>query len=186
MRVAVLDLKEPPVVGRMYLVPCIESTHRRLGWSPGLWPVIGGEHEDKQHLDFAQRHYHFDARFLSRKQVKEIRECSSNPATALFSRVFCTTAWDDSPLGDWKAPVLVERRCMRGMPDYPDTGLPRIYPAFPAVYAESKVKCGKCPHRGLPLESLPREPGTNIVTCPGHGLRWDLATGRLVQPRRET
>ena len=34
------------------------------------------------------------------------------------------------------------------------------------------------------LLSLPREEGTDIVTCPGHGLRWDLKTGQLVLPAR--
>ena len=38
----------------------------------------------------------------------------------------------------------------------------------------------ECPHRGGPLgEGLVRD---GVVTCPWHGYRFDLATGRSVEP----
>lgn len=35
-----------------------------------------------------------------------------------------------------------------------------------------------CPHRGLPLDAEPDDDG--IITCPWHGYRFDIATGRCV------
>lgn len=43
----------------------------------------------------------------------------------------------------------------------------------------NRLKPGNvCPHRGIDLTPFARPDGTAI--CPGHGLRWNLATGELM------
>src|SRR5947209_5030398 len=81
-------LKEPPVVGRWYLVPAIlwdRSSHvhtagrsdqeiltdiqvsRGARW----WPVWGNKHSDVEYFNFPTLHYHIDPRFLTRRHLKE-------------------------------------------------------------------------------------------------------------------
>jgi len=61
------DLKEPPIVGRYYLVPCIKVTSAE-SLPVGFWPVTGPQHEDKEIIGFAWRHWHYDFRFLTHAQ----------------------------------------------------------------------------------------------------------------------
>jgi len=172
------DLATPPIVGRYYLVPCVEIRLAGFGWSRGFWPVIGPEHEDAKLLNFSQRHFHVDARFLTAPQLAEV----SRFRHGVFSNPICTSSRiDGRRLPGWRAPTLRKRLCQREQPAYPARGLPELVPELPAAFVQAKVKCGRCPHKGLPLSSLPREPGTDIVTCPGHGLRWDLASGALMR-----
>lgn len=175
------DLQVPPIVGRYYLVPCVAIVVADFGWSRGFWPVIGPEHEDAKLLNFGQRHFHVDARFLSARQLAEVNRFRHG----VFSNPICTTSWGvGRRLSGWRAPALRRRLCQREQPAYPADGLPERYPQLPAAFAQARVKCGRCPHKGLPLSSLPREPGTDIVTCPGHGLRWNLASGELIREVR--
>lgn len=164
------DLKEPPIVGRYYLVPCIKVTSAES--SPvGFWPVTGPQHEDREIIGFAWRHWHYDFRFLTHAQ--HLRK------TLDRGSVLCTAQGEHKEPGIAAEVVYKPRLCQRevlGFPAYKAHWLPQLRDA----HADARVKCGKCPHRGLPLESLPREPGTDIVTCPGHGLRWDLKTGKMV------
>ena len=178
-------LKAPPVVGKFYMVPCIRVTESSY-LPPGLWPITGPKHEDAELLNFPFQHFHVDVRFLTPKQVRahgspyglgdgsSVRSVLVRPITVTFA--------DGSPNSvRWSGPELAELRCRRKMPLYPEVADQPLWKQLGDAYADKRVKCGKCPHRGLPLESLPREPGTDIVTCPGHGLRWDLKTGEMVR-----
>lgn len=187
------DLKGPPVVGKFYMVPCVvvERETIELGVPVGAYPVQGPMHTDVEHIGFEPSHWHYDARFLSakqwlwkagrpRRQVIRLGETTERlAAIAVFGAPLCDRNRSLS------RPVPMKRQCMRDMPPVPFLAL-REKPSFwlkelEAAYADKRVTCGKCPHRGLPLESLPREPGTDNVVCPGHGLRWDLKTGQLVR-----
>lgn len=79
-------------------------------------------------------------------------------------------------------PALRRMKCVREFPTYPLKLLsgPRGWlPKLEAAYADCKLKPGMvCPHRGIPLADVPAVDG--IVTCPGHGLRWNVATGELL------
>lgn len=182
MRVAVLDLKEPPVVGRMYLVPCVRvEEHGNLFVPQGWVPVTGPKHEDMEHVGFPWAHWHYDFRFLADRQLRVLSKHTYGHVLGAVRFNLEHTAIPE--VGS--APELRRMKCRRELPPYPHREVEQAWgPGLRAACADKVVTCGKCPHRGLPLESLPREPGTNVVTCPGHGLRWDLATGRLVQPGR--
>lgn len=178
------ELKTPPVVGKFYMVPCITVTGGYL--KPGLYPVIGPKHEDGDHLGFPYEHIHLDLRFLPPAQARMtpyvwgVEEKSRLRAALLRPIVFDFYHSEPARL-TWQGPDLVQIPCRRTMPDHPAVTHLSGWKLLHRAYADKRVKCGKCPHRGLPLESLPREPGTDIVTCPGHGLRWNLKTGELIR-----
>lgn len=163
------DLTSPPVIGETYLVPCIWGsalTHPRP--SSFEWiPITGPRHSDSDYIGFNPMHFHFDHQFLSERFRKElVHWMNPEPLTYVAEHY-------DKAVGIVHWPLV----CVRHVKSYPRLSFSS---ALEHGYRNKAVTCGKCPHRGLPLSSLPREPGTDIVTCPGHGLRWDLNTGDMV------
>lgn len=170
------EMTSPPIVGRYYLVPC--AWGRLCPADPLSWiPVTGPHHEDAKHLNFPWHHWHLDGRFLTPKMWADI---GREPEPPLFT-----------VLVDGKGPVeYARRRCWREQPAY--LGSPPRHPFPPsflvsksglrAAYARARLRgpCKVCPHRGVPLASLPAS-ADGTVTCPGHGLKWDVSTGRLVR-----
>lgn len=55
-------LREPPVVGRFYMVPVIRDYP--YNGIRRTWPVIGPKHTDADFFNLAEEHYHVDARFI--------------------------------------------------------------------------------------------------------------------------
>lgn len=155
----VSELTTEPVVGQYYMVPCVRMRHQWLhslhmkGWVP----VSGPSHEDADYIGFPDEHWHFDIRFIR------------------------TTTWTFGEVARCNAvemgPMLRKKKCIRSMPDYPTFEIPWM-PKLESAYSDKKMKCMTCPHRGLPLNGLPVVNG--IVTCPGHGLRWNVSDGSLV------
>lgn len=187
------EMTSPPVVGRFYMVPCVyvdtsiaRGFGRRFSADPqtivdpydrllmGWWPIMGPRHEDLAHLDFAPYHWHFDPRFLSGRQMRNATMGGSN-----LSRIFARPLSD---YGGLRGPEHRRMRCRRplGLPSQLEN-LGKILEPHCAD-ATLRGPCKVCPHRGIPLASLPVDEHGH-VTCPGHGLRWDVSTGRLV--RRE-
>jgi hypothetical protein len=73
-------------------------------------------------------------------------------------------------------------RCQRRMPSFPThiSGQPIEFVAgLENAYADVKLKCSKCPHRGMPLTGLPEKDG--VVVCNGHGLAWNVQSGEMVR-----
>jgi hypothetical protein len=162
---------------------------------PGWWPVFGPRHEDGELLGFPWQHYHFDPRFLTNKQIKNrtryrllgkeeifgIPLTDHGASSAEHIRQFAPDHLKEHkhiaavPL---PPPEYRRLRCKRRMPEYTNPALAvKLEPHF---YGRTLKSCKVCPHRGLPLASLPvGEDG--LVVCPGHGLRWDAKTGELAQ-----
>jgi hypothetical protein len=202
------ELREPPVVGREYLVPCV-----RYWWKGALrwWPVIGPKHDDIEHLNFAQVHYHLDRRFLRLADFRRFgwtygRRHLLRGVTNLFPS---DTALAATPLSEFgfgtaynpnnhgpadeggplPASVHRRRRCLVA-----DVGFPTIeragekFERFHAAY-EGK-RCSRdsegrliCPHKGALLDSLaPDRHGRAI--CPLHGLAIDMRSGVVVKRPR--
>jgi hypothetical protein len=175
------DLTTEPIVGKFYMVPCVDVESREGIFLPiGRLPVTGPKHEDADHVKFPWHHWHYDLRFLSDLHYSRVGMEYG------YSHVLNTQtcAIDSRPIpGMPEKPVWRRMKCRREAPAYPHAQAERSFlPPLRLAYADARVKCGKCPHRGLPLSSLPREPEADIVTCVGHGLRWDLKTGNLVNP----
>lgn len=79
-------------------------------------------------------------------------------------------------LDAYMGPVPRRMRCKRKMPHFP-RDLVSWLPQLEAAYTGCTMKNMICPHRGLPLVDCEQKDG--VVTCPGHGLRWNIATGKL-------
>jgi hypothetical protein len=73
--------------------------------------------------------------------------------------------------------VLRLRKCRREFPEYPRE-LASWLPALEKSCSGLTMQNMTCPHRGTPLESC--SPDGDVVTCPAHGLRWNVKTGELV------
>lgn len=152
-------------VGRYYQVPCI--------WMRGIYiPIIGSKHEDAEFLHFPYQHWHYDPRFMSDIAVKRNLKYSTHVLTVIAMSI-----------PEVRVPTLRRKKCYRLMPDFPWQTAPWLA-ELEAAYACSRVDLHQpvCPHRGIPLVGTPDQDG--VVVCSGHGLSWDLRTGRLV-PRRE-
>ncbi len=65
----------------------------------------------------------------------------------------------------------------RETPEYPDVTKITWFTVLEAAYSDARMKCKTCPHRGLPLDGLPVKDG--VITCTGHGLKWNIETGAL-------
>ena len=172
----VSEIEGEPVVGRYYLVPSIRIR--------GVWiPIFGPKHEDRDYIGFTQHHYHFDLRFLSDAYIKfrvgHYYEKEQKPTCApeqFMMQVVTVEIYGES--------AVVERRklCRRRMPIFPTTTgvtTKNWFPKLEAAYAETKLNCARCPHRGFPLSKDNADEDGNVV-CPGHGLCFNLNTGRLV------
>jgi hypothetical protein len=171
----VAELEHEPEVGKYYLVPCIVL--KRV-----VIPVLGSLHEDNAYIGFSSWHYHFDLRFLPDKQIRDrvgyyYRRGPSPVCTPeQFMMSVVTT--------EHTAGHIAERRmkCRRRMPDFPvTTGVTykEWMPALEAAFANTRLNCARCPHRGFPLSADNADEQGNVV-CAGHGLQFNLATGRLV------
>ena len=191
-------LKEPPIVGSWYLVPAI--LWNRNIWGETLdsekllsdlqskgskwWPVWGIKHNDADHFNFPALHYHIDPRFLTKRQIAE------------FTNRWSDRTWlqnvQAAPLNHLhlKAgpprPVLRRMRCTI---DHSEWGFGDRAAVISLNTAFVGKKCGSgkrglvCPHRHFPLGSVKSRDG--IVTCPLHGLRIDIETGKCVGPLPE-
>jgi len=167
------------IIGQHYSVPCVRRPLNR-GW---LWlPIIGGRHPDPE-LDNPRPHYHIDIRFFTDKLLKWACGGEYKPEKI---KVFSS---------DIELPIKHRRlRCYRQFElarlPYPGATINNVpFKEFEKLFvnAEIVVKdgCRFCPHKGMPLDgALESRYGTlenaAIVQCPGHGLYWNMHTGKLV------
>lgn len=188
-------LAEPPIVGRTYIVPCVELAG---DW----WPVQGPQHADAD-LGVPMQHVHYDGRFMTAAQVftnlVTIRRTQRLAAQAeldagaeklgivewLFGRAHGRLP-DDAAIqlvhqvvpGD--AFVDRPRRCRRSSLEFPAGGVQAaLEPQFEGIVTD----CRTCPHRGMRIDQQPEDEEGGVV-CPGHGLRWHRPTGRLMPRAR--
>jgi len=175
------DLREPPVVGRFYLVPVI----RDYPWNGrrGTWPVLGPLHEDAEFFKFGAAHYHVDARFISNRAAKwaaghipgryASKDVERDLALAATAIPLCSRG-SDLPKG---RPELAVRRCYRSDVRTPFRGIAvdqmaamakRYGDPAPAIrLADGRLLC---PHRKVDLSQFPAD-ADGVVVCPLHGLR---------------
>ena len=157
------------IVGKYYSVPAVRVNEwwRFQGWLP----VMGPMHEDAEFINFPWHHFHVDWRFVSEKLWRFHKDW---PAEGSH---FGTPIQCPDRRGN---PVILEGPTLRRMTYKRDPGpfpvakgkwLPRLQERF----ACARLTNGLCPHRGIPVSAMHRE--GDILTCPGHGLRWNAITG---------
>lgn len=170
------ELKTQPVIGKYYLVPCAVSPH----WSKSV-PVLGPAHSDADRLAFKLDHWHYDVRFwgfIDLQSAYPIAIRTRRPDDlSLIARWYMShvIAVHDSSV------AYKRRKCYRAMPDLqePESATSRlIIQKLRADFSTQNLNCGKCPHRGIDLSSMPSDNG--LIKCPGHGLIWDAKTGGAV------
>lgn len=173
---------KPYEVGKRFAIQCV---HGRLYDHIAWWPVMGEAHRDAEIVNFPHLHYHVDWRFVSdrtyqRHVGRPSRGESINAHVVplmLLPRLAPNTAMDDAP---HEIVSKVRRlKCKRMLPAYPH-GLTGWMNALAAHYAGACLKRGVCPHRGYDISREPVVDG--VVTCPLHGLRWNVETGAAVPP----
>lgn len=161
-----------PKVGSFYLVPCVEYTI----FGDKFQPVIGTPHEDAD-LGVCGIHYHYDIRFFSKRRLTEPlpqRWRNEGQGTIPFrlGRVLAPSGEEIE-----KLPIIYKKiKMRRQMPKFPFR--PQVTGKLQEKYKDVKMSCLTCPHRGMPLNGLPVNKGR--VVCNGHGLQWDIATGKMI------
>lgn len=155
-------------IGRFYKVPTVRG---RLYHIERDWPVIGPKHEDGKHISFPYQHFHIDWRFVS---VRDYRRVCGRAVVAVAGIVLLEG--NGRPNAVLPSPVIRYRKCVREIEPFP--GAPWLA-ELQAAFADHKLKDMICPHRGLPLAGCPQT--DDVVTCPGHGLKWNVRTGELVR-----
>lgn len=156
-------------VGKMYKIPTVQAV---LSWGYSVIPVLGPRHNDKEFIGFYQYHYHWDFRFATSRQIERLVR---DEGGSIFVHVIKAEPGDMT--GDAGAVTYRWRKCRRVMPPYPLK--PHWLPAMSAAYTDKTLVDGHiCPHKGADLTGLPVD-AQGCVTCPLHGLRWHVETGRL-------
>ncbi len=179
-------LKEPPVLGRYYLVPAILFRWRSYGDTgnplegDGLqwWPVWGPKHNDLEYFNFENLHYHVDPRFLTKRLWKRFGSWRE-PLADLQATPLNHADLKDGP----PKPTLRRMKCTMVHSEWSFIDRSAVIDMNKA-FAGQQARHGKrgfvCPHKLFPLGTV--MPVDGVVTCPLHGLRIDAATGRCVGP----
>lgn len=172
----VSELKHEPVVGKFYLVECV--TYQINTVVPQRWiPVIGDEHSDKD-LNVPMLHLHKDIRFIKDADLEPVWTWKKILLPFTTEERTLATVVEVKRIRHRK---LMKRKCYRTMADFPYWVKDSIYwPQFHEKYIGRKVLCGRCPHRGMPLESLPQDKDGNVI-CNGHGLKINLKQEVVVE-----
>ena len=168
-------ISDPYVVGRYYTVPTVRG---KVYSDLYDWPVMGPEHEDAEFINFPHQHYHVDWRFVPERLFNSIGKYGLNTSilgTPLMNGEKSNGRWlHEHGLPD---PLMKRLRCKREFPEYPKAPWMKD---LEEKYEGCRLKTAICPHRGIALDNLPcNEDG--IVTCPAHGLRWNIKTGEMVR-----
>ena len=151
------------IAGRYYTVPCVQGVWFPYTFGPKRrWFVVMlPKHEDREHFDFEFEHYHLHPQFLSDKLY--YTDAGRYPAWANVPLHDMTEGNDIELMSDV---VYKRRKCRRPMPEhFGGYNAPEVIQRLQETYKGQKIKCGKCPHRGIELHQQ-----RGRVVCPGHGL----------------
>jgi hypothetical protein len=179
-------LREPPIVGRFYMVPTVDYHWDRASQKRRVYPVLGPLHHDKGPINFPHVHYHVDGRFLSTRLWKRVMtqhwlsgytDLFATPISQPDKNRLCLAEWGDIP----RKPTLKRLKCTRvdhAWPTHnPFLDAPFMWglnqPDGTAAMAIHRPD-GRtlCPHRKVDLSSFAPD-ADGIHTCPLHGMRVD-------------
>jgi hypothetical protein len=148
-------------VGKLYSVPCVQVRQDYLFRTKFLeWiPVLPNLHDEIEIDGDPIKHYHADSRFI-------------NPELKSYLPAIIET---------WLVSTETTVKELPYFQDFTDKQ-PAYFPFLSGQYLVLKqnvtLKKLVCPHQNYPLdECTPDENGT--VTCPLHGLKWNIHTKKL-------
>ena len=186
-------LTSPPIVGETYSVPCANGTiidfRSDNKGKTELLPVLLPSHEDSKYFakkrgvwkegeegvsymveelyyeadKDAQHHFHIDPRFVPANYYP-----SAIQACVLLGENLKMLHFTIVAVGPVK---YLEMECLREMPPSLINFKTAFGKQFTEDYVGKPMKCGRCPHKGTDLRSMPVKNG--VVTCPAHGLQFD-------------
>ena len=170
------DLRAPPTVGETYLVRCVEA---QIAGERSLYPILGPLHEDAAFIKFPEEHWHLDRRFLTEPQGRLLATHKNAdlgermlarllPVEHLMAALHAVVLCKDARL---RGPLHRPLVCLREQPEYFSANAHQWLAELEAAFAGATVRDHRCPHKGMPLGSLPVDKG--CITCPAHGLRFD-------------
>jgi hypothetical protein len=162
-----------PEIGQRYLVNCVWADPFPLGMQPRWWPVLGSPHTDPEiSVRAANPHWHCDWRFVSELVWHRVMTRVSNGETPLSYAI-----WTTRTAGNTTRRIL---KLKRPMPAFPKIAAQHL-PVLEHACANSRLNLDtmRCPHRGICLRGIPPD-SNGVITCPGHGLKWNANTGELV------
>ena len=175
-------------VGKFYRVPCVKASGNKYQHIfRSQWvPIMGPEHQDAEIIGFPYRHWHVDWRFAGQRMFTAAKKehPGRNHESDVYNYVLMRFASFDrsedlrNPFVETGEVVVRRMQCKRAFPAYPHERA-RWLPRLEEHCAGLKMRGMVCPHRGVPLEGCPTD--GDVVQCPGHGLRWNVKTGELVQ-----
>ena len=188
-------LPDTPTLGRRYLRPCVRASWQRT--LPKWIPVVGTVHDDAEHIGADFLHIHVDFRFLcQRDRQRSLLQARVDERFGGVNPVFLLPISKVVP-ADTGEPITIEeavksnhateewlsvrkRPYLGPYPEYPQVSRTGWRPALTAAYADHQLIDNHiCPHQGTDLAGIvPDDDG--VVTCPLHGLRWCVRTGRIV------
>lgn len=199
------ELREPPIVGETYLVPCVlrdkwVTIHRKapdLEWRVSLagdltydcreevhekhykelevYPILNLLHHDRENGQ-DYFHYHVDYRFIELE-----KEFPNYPRP---KKLHPYHTWAPNVRYDLKTVSNVDHKKDFRIEYHPLKCL-RLQQRIIAGQVNQKAlmhKCivnGKCPHKGYDLsQEIPSAVG--VITCPLHGLTFNAETKKLI------
>lgn len=162
---------EKPIIGKIYLVKCVRSKRPFVIGKHYQWcPVFGEKHHDKE-LYLEKIHYHIDWRFMPQKYLEEHHQNYQNKGWYLGIQ----NTYFYSPMMEYE--IEEERylplEYLQDFEHFPDHSFDELL----ELYKNVKMKDMICPHKKANLKSCKVE--NDIVTCPCHGLKWNVKTGYL-------
>lgn len=166
------------IVGTKYLVPCFFPFLGRM--RPKWYPVLVAEcsHTDPD-LKVTMEHLHFDSRFIADKDL--LMKDGQPYITSVVAGLPEHYTWkqmEEASMIIWR-----KRTCYRKEQVFPQPQFERLVTdKIKSQYAHTRMENMTCPHRGTcmkghPVKSINRRTG---MTCPAHGLIWDIETGFLI------
>lgn len=147
-------------IGKTYIVPILYGNIHTNG-VPVINLCVADDFGSKE------KHWHIDIRFATED---ELRITHFTPIIETISGNYITIDISDSDY------LMREKRiCLR---DYKDNYSPLNSFYLTEIHPRKmKMNCMKCPHKGYNLYQGPVSENGRKVTCPMHGLKWDMYTG---------
>lgn len=170
-------------------------------------PVIGPPHADAE-VGVPGTHYHYDTRFLTNQMIRRrfqidpkderrypnwfavevVGKLETFPAHREHKDITLRTLVCIRQILEFPGiipgnsmlkfnPARYEKALAAGDGTYPN----KVTSKLEEVCAGKRINAKNpiCPHRGISLASFPVD-DDGCVTCPGHGLKWNLTTGEMV------
>lgn len=158
-----------PQVGDFFMVRTVRFKRNGCIF---YWPVVDKSHADSPH-EQPQSHYHIDWRFMPETEIVIQRNYYHHlyPKWKELNAEYYAPIMEVDKLQEY----FFKYEYLRDF-DFPLNSFKHLEQEM--LQKGCKMKKMKCPHHGTNLISCKSIDG--VVTCPQHGLRWNVKTGELI------